>query len=397
MAEDNHITTETTGPAAASSGGPISVSVPKEDSAPAAAAMRDVHPPLPPATSRDLRADVEQILKAVKLPERRGPVAAELRDPAPTPTTPVSATVSSALEAPTAGTALVSSLHTLKDDMVRAVRVEKMSLVRAASLEQDRAARKEKEEETPGVKQRRRRTFGVVFASSLFVFLGIAAIGGVLFIASQHAPQRVPPPASSLIFAEQSIPFPIDGSSPGRLKQQIAEMLAISGGSLGSVARVAATISASSTEDAQATRPATAQEILTAIGAQPPDELLRALDEDFFFGIHTVDKNAPAFIFLVLSYEHAFAGMLAWEKTINAYLAPVFPLVSAYVKDKDGIPHERLFSDAVMRNYDARVLRDDAGEIVLYYSFPAPNLLIIAQSPYSFAEVLTRLRAQRRL
>ncbi len=50
-----------------------------------------------------------------------------------------------------------------------------------------------------------------------------------------------------------------------------------------------------------------------------------------------------------------------------------------------------------MRNYDVRALKDDAGQIQLYYSFPTRDILIIAESPYSFGEILSRLRADRRL
>lgn len=62
-----------------------------------------------------------------------------------------------------------------------------------------------------------------------------------------------------------------------------------------------------------------------------------------------------------------------------------------------GIPVQRGFQDAVMRNYDVRELTDDSGNIVLYYSFPTPNILVIAQSPYSFTEILSRLQADREL
>ena len=50
-----------------------------------------------------------------------------------------------------------------------------------------------------------------------------------------------------------------------------------------------------------------------------------------------------------------------------------------------------------MRNYDVRELTDDSGNIVLYYSFPTPNILVIAESPYSFTEILSRLQAEREL
>ena len=50
-----------------------------------------------------------------------------------------------------------------------------------------------------------------------------------------------------------------------------------------------------------------------------------------------------------------------------------------------------------MGNYDVRALKDDAGEVQLYYSFPTQNILIIAGSPYSFPEILSRLQASRQL
>jgi len=51
----------------------------------------------------------------------------------------------------------------------------------------------------------------------------------------------------------------------------------------------------------------------------------------------------------------------------------------------------------IKRNYDVRALRDDAGNIELYYSFPTQNILVIAESPYSFAEILNRLQAARKI
>ena len=63
----------------------------------------------------------------------------------------------------------------------------------------------------------------------------------------------------------------------------------------------------------------------------------------------------------------------------------------------NGTLTERKFEDTVMRNYDVRALKDDQGQVQLYYSFPTRNVLIIAESPYSFTEILSRLRADRRL
>jgi hypothetical protein len=124
---------------------------------------------------------------------------------------------------------------------------------------------------------------------------------------------------------------------------------------------------------------------------------LRALGTEFFFGLHSADENAPLFVIPVVSYDNAFAGMLAWEQSLNTELSPIFTPLPVYQTDADGIPHVRAFADAVIRNYDTRTLTDDNSTIQLYYSFPSPKILVIAESPYTFAEVIARLRAQRRL
>ena len=89
--------------------------------------------------------------------------------------------------------------------------------------------------------------------------------------------------------------------------------------------------------------------------------------------------------------------MLGWEDVLNADLAPVFTSVSNLITDSNGIPSKRTFRDLVMRNHDVRALIDDAGEIQLYYSFPSQRMLVIAESPYSFTEILDRLQAGQKL
>ena len=75
----------------------------------------------------------------------------------------------------------------------------------------------------------------------------------------------------------------------------------------------------------------------------------------------------------------------------------MFTPVSTQTSGANGLPAVRSFEDTVMRNYDVRALKDDSGQIQLYYSFPTRNVLIIAESPYSFSEILSRLRADRKL
>ncbi len=293
---------------------------------------------------------------------------------------------------------IVTPLRTLKDDIQNIVRIRKISLVRASALEQDKKRPDIKKPviPAPGVGQRTRRSFAFIFFTLLLIGVGSAALYGVNVV--KQSKSAIPAsPFPSIIFAEQSITLPIDNTAPGPLKSSVVTIRSQSGGALGSLTRIIPTVSSQNGNGTPQTVPAGLGQFFTALGIHPPDELVRGLGDTFFFGIHTVDKDAPVFVIPVTSYEHAFAGMLAWETSMNANLTPIFTGVPNLTTSANGLPTQRLFSDAIMLNYDIRVLKDDAGTVELYYSFPTPNILVIAESPHTFTEVLSRLQAQRKL
>ena len=350
-----------------------------------------------PVNDNAMQNDIQKILGSIKLPERRG-----AQIPAAPKQEITVAPIEQHLETPAQSTAaperpLVTPVHTLKDDIQHVVREEKMSLVRAASLEEDRKLREEadKKQISPGDVQRKKRIGGVVFTALLLTALGLAALFGVMLVANQQAGTPATQ-ETTLVFAEQSLILPLEGMTSSSLKQQVAQLRTGQVGSLGSITRIIPAVSTTTSAGLE-TRPATTQEFLRALDASAPDALLRALDTEFFFGLHSADENAPVFVIPVASYDNAFAGMLAWEQYLNTDLSPAFTPLPVYQTDADGIPHARAFADAVIRNYDTRTLTDDNGTIQLYYSFPSPKILVIAESPYTFAEIIARLRAQRRL
>ncbi len=273
-----------------------------------------------------------------------------------------------------------------------------MSVVRAVSLEEDRRTREKEQERfgTPPPPQAPKRIFGILLAVVIFGILGAGALFGVYTVMqSTNVPQTSTGP--SLLFAESSVALPLDNRSPDTLKQQLAGARTSLRGALGSITAIVPTVSTVAQNGAAAVQPATFSQFMAAIGAKPPGNLLRALGDNFFFGIHTVDINAPLLVVPVLSYDNAFAGMLAWEATMNTDLAPVFTAVPAMMTDSNGLPAVRTFQDDVKQNYDVRELKDDGGQVRLYYSFPTQNVLVIAESPYSFAEILSRLQAEQKL
>ena len=292
---------------------------------------------------------------------------------------------------------IVRPLHTLKDDFQDIVRDKKISLVRAAALELDKK-RDEDQSKLEVSKSGNRHMFRIVFAAILLASLGSAAFFGVALIMNEREGGPATLPETSLLFAEAALPLHLENLSTFALKELLAQARSPNSTILGSIRQIVPTLQEiGGVEDAPRERPATLEEFFSALDTHTPPDLLRALSPDFFFGIHTVDENAPLFVIPVSSYERAFAGMLEWEGTMNADLAPIFTRVPDTKMNLGGALEKRRFEDLVMRNYDVRALKDETGTIQLYYSFPTRALLIIAESPYSFAEILSRLRAERKL
>lgn len=401
------------------------VGQPAQPSAPAApvSAPPPPTPPPPPPTAPAVEkkpipqsfipkgeADFSQLVKGVQLPTRNNePVKEksmqtfdtsltidpqnEAQDAAHKEAIHAARAIAESLPNGTKANDDVKALHTLKDDLQHVVRDKKISLVRAVALEEEKRYRDTSEETELMVsaEKGRRTRFTLVIIGILF-FLGFCTLGAVWYIMQERTSGPAAIQESQILFAEQSTPFQVDNFSAADVRREIANARLSGGLTLGAILQIIPVVSSG-----ESLAPISFSSLLDAIGANTPDELPRSLTDEFFFGLHTVDENAPIIVVPVQSYERAFAGMLAWEKTMNQDLAPIFTFVSPQALGSDGIVKERVFEDMVMNNYDVRVLKDDAGVVQLYYSFPTRDILIIAESPYSFTEVLSRLRADRRL
>lgn len=367
-----------------------------------------VSTPSPAVTPNSMQSDMSKILGGIKLPERHNQLKEEpapqqkydttLADPtremprAVPGFTPPEQPAGVPQQTKSDG---VGSLHTLKDDLQHVVQENKISYVRAVALEEEKRHRIEERSPTPKVD---RRSMFTLFIVILLIGIGLLALGAVFMVMQQRTGESNAALRSSILFAEQSVPFPIDNEAAGDIKRTIASARTSSAITLGAILQVLPVKTVTDPDTGEMTgTPVSFGEFLTAIGTRAPAELARALDDEFFFGIHAVDENAPVIIIPVSSYERAFSAMLEWEPYMNADLEPLFTVLPPQAAGPSGSVVERKFEDTVMRNYDVRALKDDSGMIQLYYSFPTRNVLIIAESPYSFNEILSRLRADRRL
>lgn len=333
----------------------------------------------------DIRNDIARILQNVQLPERRGGLAetpVRKVEPKIIPTTP---TLGEAPPTPVQEGAL-TAVHTFKDDLTRVARDQKISVVKAISLEEEKRHREKPKDFDETVQKHSARPF--IIGSVLLTFLGIMALVAVALISARQQPIEAIP-TTSLMFTEQAVSLTLNQETGMDLKR-ILYNARDKASTLGSFTQIVPMM------PNELPLKATSQEFLDKLSTRAPSSLARALGPEFFIGIHVVDINAPFIVFTVDSYENAFAGMLAWEETLGQDLQPFFTGAPA-LSTVSGAPARRMFGDEIIRNYDIRSLKNDEGKVVLYYAFPSRKILVIAESPFSFTEIVTRLKAQRTL
>lgn len=135
------------------------------------------------------------------------------------------------------------------------------------------------------------------------------------------------------------------------------------------------------------------REFLDALAIPVAGSLVRTTSE-LTLGITATQQ--PFMVFKVQSFDAAFAGILDWEQTMSADLAPLFgdTVLRSYNPTARTVDQltAPTFTDRVVENRDIRVLYDDAGVERITYSFPNPQTLIVTTDTATLTSLLPILR-----
>ncbi len=133
------------------------------------------------------------------------------------------------------------------------------------------------------------------------------------------------------------------------------------------------------------------ERFFSALESRIPSPLLRSLDSGFLFGIHSFNGNQPFLILKTNFYENAAAGMYSWEKDMAEEILPLFgiaPSGNSNIYEKD-------FVDAVVKNKDVRMLKDNADQPIIMYYFKDKKTIIITTNEATLSELITRLSVSK--
>lgn len=277
-------------------------------------------------------------------------------------------------------------VRTYKSDVAESLKAGGQSLTQMVIAEKNREERRGVD--APQIENRKFFTKNIVFVTGgtllLFITFGIVAF---LFLKNQKEDAEAPPVAAwSPIFTEIQKKIAlrrIDGEEIARGIETVKKETSIP---INAVVHILPTKSVQYESGARDTH-ITTGELFSVFPNDIPPQLLRTLDASFFLGLHSFRTIAPVLILKNRFYDGAFLGMLEWERFMLHDIAPLFLTSSS--------AGQTTFEDMTIKNIDARVLKNERGEIALLYSFINREVILITTDRDTFEEIVTRFQTPR--
>lgn len=318
----------------------------------------------------------------------------------------------------------IQKLRTYKADVQEAVKSQNISTARILLQEQQRRAKLALSEESTTLKSSKNKIF---FVLALILITLAGGIFGYSFYLSNQ-PQQ---PTSKIIIerpdfinVEQQLGISVTLRNKRDVLRDI-ESLIVAPIEEKSINELLILHSKDNFENGKKTVdqvPITTAEFFSLTESRAPNSLVRSLDNKFMIGVYGIGVGEPFTLFKVKDFENTFASLLSWEPLIARDLQPIFftdispeklsrnpligtPVVIEQATTSSSTPRvtetfdirfdPTTFSDVVIQNRDARVIRNEFGEIIFFYTFIDEEHLIFTAKEEVLTEVMRRLRGAR--
>lgn len=278
----------------------------------------------------------------------------------------------------------VRRIRTYQDDLARVITTDRTSLADIALAENERRVKSISLPPEPEPRPRVSKRVLLAGGGIALVIL-LASIGGVFLSGRQGGgsagPQSGPAP-TELLSTDRTEPVAADALGRDSFFAAFAKERDGSELPLSSVVILSLTTGAG-----RAARPFETADLFSLLGVTLPPDLSRTLGGRFALGLVGFAPNIPFLLLKTDYYQSAIAGMLEWEKTMDGDIGPLFRPASA----ESGTPFgpRPVWDDETIGNRDARVLRDENGNMLLFYTFLDNSTILIA-SGSGAADVVSR-------
>ncbi len=300
-------------------------------------------------------------------------------------------------------TSSVHNIKTFQSEVASAVKKDNVSMIKIALAEKKRQDKQGTYEDIGASTSKNKAVLIGAFAVVVLVVIGGAF---AYFYTRTPAPTTVvnaPLAAQSQIFqSESSVQFDVTDKNYVDIEQfvQNQKNVKIEIGTIQQIKFV-------QTEGATTTE-LTSSEFLNVLRARTPESLLRALHNEFIFGIYSLSPRDSFAIFKIDpdSYDSAYAAMLEWERNLESDVGGIFinPVVTIPPDDTGAasatstlptVVTQKSFVDRVIQNKDSRVLLGNDGKIKMFYTFFDESTIVFASSEVVLKELAVRLTTGR--
>lgn len=293
-----------------------------------------------------------------------------------------------------------SIVRTYKSDVEEAIKMERMSSMDIAIAEEKK--KQKYQPIAPSNDAPKSRKILLFIISLLFVFAGIGAFN---FNYIKEKVSLAPAPKKSfeiesLITADSNAELNSSELNKKDAGDSLFELINLAGIKPNSIQNIY--ITKSILENGKETKKLVgSKELLPLISSKIPDILLRSLSPEYMIGVYSWNGNQPFIILKTDSYENAFAGMLSWEKNIAGDLSALFPrnipppMEETTATTEQILSYKKDFEDVLVKNKDARALRDETGNIFLIYALPDKKTIIITSNTETLTELFDRMIRSR--
>ncbi|MEY2641214.1 MAG: hypothetical protein RL150_607 [Candidatus Parcubacteria bacterium] len=162
--------------------------------------------------------------------------------------------------------------------------------------------------------------------------------------------------------------------------------------------------------------PYTSEALLALVRARIDSSFGRAIDDIFFLGVHATAANETFLMFKINTFDTVFATLFNWEANMAKDLEPLFPVLKPINQPQPTVINTQetsstssteatptlpqrttagLFSDQVIANSDARVIKDSTGNVIFFYTFIDEEYVYFGTKPQTLQEVKKRLRSAK--
>lgn len=328
------------------------------------------------------------------------------------------------------GEVILNRVRTYQDAIKEALRSQNVSSASLLMAEQRRREQTEEIEENNSIKTPRNKWFAV--GAVTLVVAGLLVLGFAFLSSDERGTDNNPRGVVTQPFFETDGTVEVASAQLSRntlLKiQQV-----LSGPMPGrTVQHVVITKEERADPNSQyvTTRavPYDSTDLIALLAARTPDSFLRSVEDEFMLGVHVLGNNRTFLVFRITNFDNVFAAMFQWEGSLVRDMAQLFydelsPLlrepepVTPTTPQTTGtttadtststvdaqIPQPSpqrttaslRFQDEIINNSDARVIKNQNGETVFFYTFIDEEYLYFGTSPQTFNEIRKRIRSAR--